>query len=172
MLVAALVPAVLFLAPPMLRLPFGLAVPALVHGALRPLGAAFAEAGYALTFPFGLPPLAPFAGLTGESVAFWLSFVPTFLVAPALAADLALILARRWEDRWILSAALFALVVAVQGIYAPTLFDRPPLPLSSLTVAAPILAVFSIISAYLGRQVGDRIASASPVHSQVRPHRA
>jgi hypothetical protein len=157
LLVVALAPAVLFLAPPVLRLPFGVCIPALVHLALRPLGAAFAEAGYALVFPSGLPPLAPFAGVTGESVTVWLSFAPIFLVMPALGADLALLLARRWDDRWILAAVLFAVVVALQGAYAPTLFDRPPLPLSTLTVAIPILAVLALASAWLGRRAGERI---------------
>lgn len=47
LLIAAVIPALAFAAPAVLRMPFGVTVPVVVQLALRPIGAAFAALGYA-----------------------------------------------------------------------------------------------------------------------------
>jgi len=152
MMIAGLVPIAVFLAPAALRRPYGIAVIALVHFALRPVAASFADLGYAIAFPYGLPPLMPFAAV-GENIPKALGFVPLLIVVPAILADLVLLVGQRWSWSWLLAAIAFGAAVAVEGLYAPTIFELPALPLSSLTIAIPFLAGLSILAAFVGRQL-------------------
>jgi hypothetical protein len=95
----------------------------------------------------------PLAGV-GENVSRAMGFIPLLIVVPAILTDLVLFLGRRWSSAWVAAAIVFGAVVAVEGIFAPTFFDLPPLAPAALTVAAPFLAGLSVLAAFISRQLG------------------
>jgi hypothetical protein len=161
LLVVLLAP-VLFLGAAVLGGSRGIVLPVLCQLALRPIGVAFAQLGYALVFPLGIPAGGGIIlGVTGASVAYAQSVVAFLPVAPVLGAAGVMLLARArlGERAWLAAAATYGAAVAVEGMFVPMLFGGSRAPVVEGVFAVLVLALVALPAAWGGWWAGRRLCA-------------
>jgi hypothetical protein len=161
LLVVLLAP-VLFLGAAVLGGPRGIALPVLCQLTLRPVGVAFAQLGYALAFPLGIPVGGGIVlGVTGATAAYAQSVVALLPVVPALLAAGVMLLARArlGERAWWAAAATYGAAVAVEGMFVPTLFGASGAATAEGFVAALAIGLVALPTAGGGWWLGRRLCA-------------